>query len=106
MMDDRDERRERESRKSVLVVRHDDIYIYIYIYIINNSDTAVAWKKSRFILSQRTDFHMIDKLSIAVVAFTMPTLTLISVDEMLPPRYVNCIHFRWQYYCMDAPPRR
>ena len=32
-------------------------------------NTASTWKKSRFILSDRSDFHMIDSLSIAVPAF-------------------------------------
>ena len=32
-------------------------------------DTTAAWKKLRFILSVRSDFHMIDSLSIAVNAF-------------------------------------
>ena len=42
-------------------------------------DTTSAWKKLRFILLDRSDFHMIDNLSIAVL----------SVDETLLPRYVN-----------------
>ena len=32
-------------------------------------DTTAAWKKLRFILSVRSDFHMIDSLSIVVHAF-------------------------------------
>ena len=32
-------------------------------------DTTAAWKKLRFILSVRSDFHMIESLSIAVHAF-------------------------------------
>ena len=32
-------------------------------------DTIAAWKKRRFILSVRSDFHMTDRLSIAVHAF-------------------------------------
>ena len=33
-------------------------------------DMTTAWKKLRFILSDKFDFHMIDNLSIAVYAFT------------------------------------
>ena len=48
-----------------------------------------AWKKLRFILSDKFDFHMIDNLSIAVHAFTSGILILFSVDKMLLPSYVN-----------------
>ncbi len=37
-------------------------------------DTTAAWKKLRFILSVRSDFHMIDSLSIAVHAFVSRVL--------------------------------
>ena len=50
---------------------------------------ATAWKKSCFILSQRSDFHMINSLSIWVCAFLMQMLTSLSVDEILLPRYVT-----------------
>ena len=35
----------------------------------NSIDTTAAWKKLRFILSVRSDFHMIESLSIAVHTF-------------------------------------
>ena len=50
-------------------------------------DTPAALKKLRFILSDRSDFHMINNLSIAVHTFARHIL--MSVDEMLLPRYVN-----------------
>ena len=53
------------------------------------TDTATAWKKSHFILLEGTDFYMIDSLSITVHAFVMRMLTLLSVDEILLPMYVN-----------------
>ena len=52
-------------------------------------DTTDAWKKLRFNLSDRIDFHMIDNLSIAVHSFASRILMSLSVDETLLPRYVN-----------------
>ena len=46
-------------------------------------DTTAAWKKLRFILLVRSDFHMIDSLSIAVHAFASHVLMSVSVDETL-----------------------
>ena len=39
--------------------------------------------------AERSDFHMIDNLSIAVHPLAMHMLPLFSVDEILLPRYVN-----------------
>ena len=50
-------------------------------------DTLTAWKNSRSILSERSDFYMIIYFSIAVKSKRM--LTLLSIDEMLLPGYVN-----------------
>ena len=52
-------------------------------------DTATAWKKSCFILLDRSDFHKIDSLSIAFHAFARCISTSLSVDDILLPRYVN-----------------
>ena len=52
-------------------------------------DTIAAWKKLRFILSVRSDFHMIDSLSIAVHAFVSRMSMSFSVDETLLPKLVN-----------------
>ena len=41
-------------------------------------------------LLNRSDFSMIDYLSIAVHSFPMHILTSLSVDEISLPRYVNC----------------
>ena len=49
-------------------------------------DTTAAWKKLCFILSVRSDFHMIDSLLIAVHAFISCVLMSFSVDETLLPR--------------------
>ena len=48
--------------------------------------TTAAWKKQRFILLVRSDFHMTDRLSIAVHAFASHVLISVSVDETLLPR--------------------
>ena len=44
---------------------------------------------SGFFLSERSDFHLVDELSIVVHAFTMQMLTLLSVDEILLLKCVN-----------------
>ena len=49
-------------------------------------DTTAAWKKLRFILSVRSDFHMIDSLSIAFHVFVSRVSMFFSVDETLLPR--------------------
>ena len=54
-----------------------------------STDTATAWKKFRFVSSDRSDFHKIDNLSIAVHAFVRCMLSSLSADEILLPSYVN-----------------
>ena len=53
--------------------------VHLYISI----DTTTAGKKSRFILSDRSDFCMSDSLLIAVNAFSSYTLVSLLVDETL-----------------------
>ena len=55
----------------------------------NSTDTAIAWKNSRFISSDWSDFHMVDNLSMAVHAFPKLMLTLLLVDKILLLRYVK-----------------
>ena len=50
---------------------------------------TAAWKKLRFILSVRSDFHIVDSLLIAVHAFVNLVSMSFSVDSTLLPRYVN-----------------
>ena len=52
-------------------------------------DTTTTWKKLRFLLSVRSDFHMTDSLSIVVHAFASRVLMSVSVDETL------CFLRRW-----------
>ena len=51
------------------IPRLDAPVIYTVVYPYSSIDTTAAWKTLRFILSVRSDFHMIDSLSIAVHAF-------------------------------------
>ena len=44
------------------------------VHPYSSIDTTAAWKKLRFILSVRSDFHMINSLSIAVRAFVSRVL--------------------------------
>ena len=55
------------------------------------SSTDTDSKKSHFILIERSYLNMIDNLPIAVHAFPMRMLTSLSVDEILLPKYVNCL---------------
>ena len=55
------------------------------VHPYGNIDTTTAWKKLRFILSVRSDFHMIDSLSIAVHAFVSHVSMSFSVDDTLLP---------------------
>ena len=56
------------------------------VHPYSSIDMATVWKKSHFILSERSDFHML----IAVHTFAMCLLTPFSVAEILLSRYVNC----------------
>ena len=70
-------------------------------------DTTAAWKKSRFILSDRSDFHIIDSLSMAVHAFVWHILTLVSLHETMLPRYVNfSTNFRVPSFRVEMAPSR
>ena len=59
------------------------------VHPCSSVDTTAAWKKSRFILSDNSDFHTIDSLSIAVNALSRCILISLSGDETLLLRYVN-----------------
>ena len=59
------------------------------MHLWNCIDTTTARKKSGFILSDISDFHIIDSLSRAVHAFARRMLTAFSVDWTLLRGYVN-----------------
>ena len=65
---------------------------FVSIHVVhpyNRMDTAIAWKKSCFILLDRLDFYMIDSLSIVFHGFAKHMLTSLSVNEILLLWYVN-----------------
>ena len=55
------------------------------VHSYSSIDTTAVWKKLRFILSVRCDFHMTDSLSIAAHTFASHVLMSFSVDETLLP---------------------
>ena len=67
---------------------------FFFIHLVNvhvvhpcsRIDATATWKKLRFILSDRSDFHIIDNLSIAVHVFVSRILMSFWVGEMLLPR--------------------
>ena len=82
-----------ETARSILVlflssfffIRFFSVYV---VHLYSSNDTTTAWKNP--ILSDRSDFHMIDYPSIVVHIFTMRILTSFSVDEILLSKYGNC----------------
>ena len=67
--------------------------------------TTAFWKKLRFILSVRSDFHMTNSLSIAVHAFASRVLMSFSVDETLLLGQVNLsTSFRGQPFSVEMLP--
>ena len=67
--------------------------------------TVAAWKKLRFFLSVRSDFHMIDRQSIAVHAFVSRVSMSVSVEETLLPRKVNfSTSFRELLFSVEMSP--
>ena len=71
------------------------IFFFVHFVSINvvqpysSTDAATTWKKSCFILSERSDFPMINNWTVAVYAFTKCMLISLSVGEILLLRYVN-----------------
>ena len=65
---------------------------FVSVHVVqpySSIDVTAAWKKLRFILSVRSDFHIIDSLLIAVHAFVSLVSMSFSVDSALLPWYVN-----------------
>ena len=56
------------------------------VHPYSSIDTTAAWKKLHFILSVRSDFHMINSLSIAIHVFISCMSISFSIDETLLPR--------------------
>ena len=62
-----------------------EIKAFIIVWILCYINHCKLFKKLRFILSVRSDFHIIESLSIAVHAFVSRVSMSFSVDEMLLP---------------------
>ena len=65
-------------------------FVSVYVtHPYSRIETTDARKKLHFILSDKSDFYMIDNLSKAVHAFVCRIQMWFSVDKMLFPRHVN-----------------
>ena len=67
---------------------------------------TAAWYKSQFILSDWSDLHMIDSLSIAVEAFAWSILTSLTVDKTLMMMYGNMSNLREPPFKVEMSPSR
>ena len=75
------------------------------VHPYSSIDTTTAEKQLGFILSARSDFHMIDIQSIAYHAFASHVLMSFSVDETLLQKSVNLsISFRGPPLSVDMSP--
>ena len=89
-----------------ILVQFPSSFFFIYLVSIHvvhpysRIDMAAAWKKLRFILSDRSDFHMIDNLSIAVHDFTSHILMSFSVDNK--EKRSKCSHKISELKCWEA----
>ena len=69
-----------------------------------SADTVTAWKNFGFILSERSDFDIVDNLSITVHDFPMRKLTSFSVDDILFWRFLEwSSHSRRMPFNMEMP---
>ena len=59
------------------------------VLLYSSTDIATARRKSSFNLSERPDFHRIDKLSIPVPSFPLRISISLSIDGTLLPRYLK-----------------
>ena len=73
------------------------LHVFRYRSSYDGTDTFTIWKISYFTLPERSDFHIIDNLSKAVLVFTCRMLPSLSIDEIMLPMYVN-----WSI-CMREP---
>ena len=72
--------------RSILVLLPSSFFSSCFVSVqvvhpYSSIDTTAAWKKLRFILSVRSDFHMIDSLSITVHAFVSCVSMSFSVND-------------------------
>ena len=64
------------------------------VHLYSSIGTATAWKKSYFILSDKSNLYIIDNQSIALHATARSMSTSLSVDEILIIKfYTKLLHF-------------
>ena len=63
--------------------------LFIKVQMLN--PVILTWPQliRHHVLSEGSDFHMIDNLLIAILGLSVRKLTLLSVDEILLSRYMN-----------------
>ena len=71
------------AAKVFFPIRLDSVQV---VHPYSSIDTTSAWKKLRFLLLVRSDFHKTDSLSIAAHDFASRSLRFFSVDETLRQR--------------------
>ena len=83
---------------------------FVSVHVVHpcsSTNKTSAWKKFCFILSARSNFHMIERLTIAVHAFAGRILISFSVDVSLLVSYVKlCTDFRGPPFSVDKTPSR
>ena len=65
---------------------------FVNVYVVHpyrSNDAATVWKKSRLVLWEKSDFHLIGSRSIVSLTFAKHVLSSLSVDEILLPKYMN-----------------
>ena len=65
------------------------VKVHVVLSYTNSTDTPTAWKNSRFILSDWSDFQIVHNQLIAAYVFPMCMLVSLSVDEIWLPKYMN-----------------
>ena len=66
------------------------------VHLYNSTNSARVCKELCFILAKKPDFHRINNLSIVVHTFARHMLTLLSVNEIVLPRYMSSFLFETQ----------
>ena len=75
------------------------------VHPLSSFGTMAPWKKSHFILLDKSHFDMIKYPLLADLTFARHLLMSLSVDEMLLLRYINLsTNFREQPFRVEMPP--
>ena len=79
--------------------------LFVSVWCIHRLiSTQLQLGRNPTLFHQRSDVNMIDNQSIAVHVFVKRMLTSLSVDKMLPPRYVNLSIFLGLLLNMEMVP--